>query len=542
MEWIGTIGSFILGSPDWGGVVAVILILFGLVLLWSLRFTPLGHRSGWGLFALKATAIGLLAVCLLDPLLARSRVKPGENIVLLLADDSASMSVRMSTDSPHSRGEWLRELLTDPESDWQTRLAQDFDVRRYAFASSLSRVESFETLEFTDPASNLNATLDSLTARFQNQPLAAVVLFSDGNSTDAVKQARQLGVPIYPVWFESPEPVSDLALGKLSVSQTNFEDAPVTVQTQVLSSGSHAGPVSVTLEHVEAFSDEKTETTDHSHQEQNAKEATPVASQTVSFQNGNETEQRVRFEISPPRPGVNFYRLKLEQTSQGKSAPEATLANNERLVAVNRDSHVSRILYVAGRPNWERKFLGRALEEDQQLQLVSLIRIARKEARFDFRGRAGDSSNSLFRGFQDAADEETEAYDQPVLTRLNTRDQKELSDGFPKQAENLFVYDAVILDDVESAFFTHDQLTLIDQFVSDRGGGLLMLGGRDTFQHGDWDNTPVAAALPVYLSTSAPGPTQNLRWSLTRDGWLELFANRASARPARSAPPKTAVG
>ena len=48
----------------------------------------------------------------------------------------------------------------------------------------------------------------------------------------------------------------------------------------------------------------------------------------------------------------------------------------------------------------EFKFLNRALSQDGQLDLVGLIRIANREAKFDFRGREGETSNSLFRGFK----------------------------------------------------------------------------------------------------------------------------------------------
>src|SRR5208282_6200138 len=103
-----------------------------------------------------------------------------------------------------------------------------------------------------------------------------------------------------------------------------------------------------------------------------------------------------------------------------------------------------------------------------QVQMVSLIRVARREPKFEFMGRAGEESNPLFRGF-DRKGEEDARYDQPVLIRLNTKDEFELRGGFPKTAEELFKYDAVILDRVEADFFTHEQLLLLQRFVSERG-------------------------------------------------------------------------
>ena len=66
-------------------------------------------------------------------------------------------------------------------------------------------------------------------------------------------------------------------------------------------------------------------------------------------------------------------------------------------------------------------------------------------------------------------------------------------------ADELFAYDAMILDDVEAAFFTRDQLSLLQQFVSQRGGGFLMLGGQESFDAGEYRHTPIAEMLPVYV-------------------------------------------
>ena len=195
----------------------------------------------------------------------------------------------------------------------------------------------------------------------------------------------------------------------------------------------------------------------------------------------------------------------LDDFVDAKASKEATLANNTRMRgAVDRSGGPYRILYVSGRPNWEFKFLRRAVEEDKELELVGLIRIARREPKFDFRGRAGEASNPLFRGF-DKKNEETERYDQPVLVRLNARDESELRGGFPKVPEELFAYHAVIIDDLEAQFFTADQLALLQRFVSERGGGFLMLGGQESFQQGKYQRTPVGDMLPVYLDQVEDG-------------------------------------
>ena len=212
-----------------------------------------------------------------------------------------------------------------------------------------------------------------------------------------------------------------------------------------------------------------------------------------------------------------------------KTDDESTAANNCRMVAVDRGAGPYRVLYLSGRPNWEFKFLRRAIESDEQVQLTGVIRVARREPKFDWRSKDGESTNPLFRGF-DRTNEETERYDQPVLVRLNTRDPNELRDGFPKKAEDLYQYHAVIVDDLEAKFFTADQLALLERFVSERGGGLLMLGGAESFHHGGYERTPVGRMMPLYLEAASVSAftAGGFRLSLTRDGWLQPWARLRS--------------
>ena len=60
-------------------------------------------------------------------------------------------------------------------------------------------------------------------------------------------------------------------------------------------------------------------------------------------------------------------------------------------------------------------------------------------------------------------------------------DADELVGGFPKTREELFRYRGLILGSIEASFFTADQLRMIAEFVTRRGGGLLMLGGPRSF-------------------------------------------------------------
>jgi len=389
---------------------------------------------------------------------------------------------------------------------WLATLARTFQVRPYTFDSRLHRTTDFSDLAFDGKATALGATLRALAERYAGRPLAGVLLLTDGCATDVDEGLPGLAgmPPVYPVVMGRDRPQRDIALTNVTVTQTNFEDAPVTIQAEVEATGFAGRSAAVELR----------------------EDSGDLVERQPWRVGGNDEKQVFRFRLRPDRTGVLFYRLRVAGTEAVEPAdqPEATAANNERTIVVNRGKGPYRILYVAGRPNWEFKFLRRALDEDEQVQLVGLLRVARREPKYDWRGHTGETSNPLYRGFDVTDPEEAERYDQPVLVRLNTRDQAELSDGFPKTAEELFDYHAVILDDVEAEFFSRDQMDLIRRFVTERGGGFLMLGGKDSFQRGNFRHTPIGSILPVYLDPMPAEPAASRRLHLTREGWLLPWA------------------
>lgn len=483
------------GGPwAWAGAALAVL---GAV--WAI----VGYRRRWGAggrvlvpLGLRLIALALLALCLAEPAWVGEEAEPGANIVAVLADNSSGMQVRDAGER-ETRAEQLTDLLTEQsggDAEWLAEMERTFSLRRFSMDASLGRVNEFRELSYDGMASAIGGSLESVVRRFAGRPVAAVVLLTDGNSTDEVNLGMLDGMPpIFPVVIGGDAPERDLGVTTATVSESSFEDAPLTIRADVVMRGYRDRAVTVRLR-------------DRLGTELEARELKPES---------NTETRSLRFLHRPPGTGVQFYRVEVE----GDGGEEATLANNERLVTVNRGKGPYRILYVSGRPNWEYKFLNRSLEADPELALVGLIRVARREPKFQWRGRSGESANPLFRGFN--PDDDTADYDQPVLVRLNTRDDRELSAGFPREAADLFGYHAIVVDDLERSFFTVDQMELLEAFVSRRGGSLLMLGGAESFAHGGYDRTPVARMLPVHLGrAAAQAPGRQLKLDLTRDGWL----------------------
>jgi uncharacterized membrane protein len=487
----------------WRWPVLAGLLLATALVLWSYRKAAIKRK---GLCAgLKILGLALLALCVLEPQWTRQRVRPGANLMVVLADNSSSLQVT-DEGAAQPRTAQMREALDPSTSTWQTTLGDAFDLRRYQFDQRLQPVENFAGLDFTGRASALGSALSLVSRRFEGRPLAGMVLLTDGNATDLTALPPDLSgwPPVYPVVIGGKGPARDLSVRKVSVTQTAFEDAPVTIEAEVGTTGFSGSTIIAQI----------TDSAGKVVEEQ--KRSVPAGSAVSAF----------RFQIKAAPPGVSFYQLSVRDAGEtGEVTKEATLANNQRVMVVDRAQGPYRVLYVSGRPNWEYKFLNRALEGDDQVQLTGLMRVAKREPKFSFLGRAGESSNPLFRGTDDQAKGEVASYDQPVLVRLNPLDEQELRSGFPVLPEDLFAYHAVILDDLEAAFFTPVQAALLQRFVSERGGGFLMLGGMESFAEGGYARTPIGDMLPVSLdrasASPAPGP---LTFDLDREGWLQAWA------------------
>jgi len=507
--------QLILNAQQWTlpavvvGVVALVLLGLG----YGRKTMPLGRRILAAF--LKALAFGLLLLALLDPLLTREQPKKGANLFTVLADDSAGLSIS-ETDGAETRGAQLKKLLYNPTTSgptaWLGKIAETFQLSSFTYSDKLRQVESFSALGFQGGASNTIASLESVGELHAAQPLAGILLLTDGIATDGAKiddLAEDLP-PIYPVVIGTAADLPDLGIGSVSVSQTPFEDAPVELQVSLDANGLNGTKPTVHITEIGPDAGEN-----------------PIdEQQTVEI---IDDSADLRFRLRPDGTGIHFLKI---HASAPEGTTEATDQNNTFLVAVDRSGGPYRILYISGRPNWDFKFLRRALEVDPEIDLTALMRLARREPKFEWRGRNGENTNPLFRGF-DGTDEDLR-YDQPVLIRVDVEDETELRGGFPKVPEELFPkYHAIILDDLESAFFSLDQMELIRDFVGQRGGGLAMLGGVESFGGGDYARTPIGELLPVY--PSAPGAGRKLlSIDFTREGllepWVRLRDNEAAEK------------
>ena len=546
-HWMHPVAGIVWGRGEWWPVAIAVGLAIAALTLWNYYSHSL-LRTGWAKLAvaMKLAGVALLCLCLLEPMRSFRWPRPQENVVALLADDSASMKIGLRA------GEWegISQNVLHGDAAWQRDLAVDFDIRRFTFGANLQAVEEFSGLTTAQRESNLAAALESLERQMQRRAVAAAFIVTDGNATDAAaleaklaalqpgpdaadrdaregeSNAEKIGGPypfaVFPVIVHPERILADLRVAQTTVQVADFESAPATIGVRLAASELRGREVTV-----RALDD-----------------AGKVAAEKQVKLPTDRDEMLVTLELADVASGLHVYRVAALLSDEAgavgedgrpaelqRESDEATLENNSRLAMVDRGQGPYRVLYVAGRPNWEFKFLRRAVAADREIDLVGLIRIARREAKFAFRDKAVESTNPLFAGFEDDPDGAAEQYDEAVYTRLGVRDASELKGGFPKAAEELFGFHAVVIDDLEAAALTLPQQQLLRRFVSERGGLLLLLGGAEAFRGRAFRDSPLAAMMPFYFGGDDTESVRETRFELTREGWLQPAMRLAATEP-----------
>lgn len=435
-------GQFILlGTwPRWVLLLLVIATAAGLG--WLVR-SRMGQAApgvrNWraGVIWLLQSAVAALVLILLwQPAITIAELKPQQNIVAILVDDSRSMAIRQ--DGITRQAQAVKSLQDGVLAELQKK----FQTRLYSVDSRATRISSLGGLQPSAPATHIGESLKQFAAETSDLPVGAIVLLSDGDDNsggiglDTISALRNRRIPVHTVGLGVEEIPHDVEIDDAIVAPRALADSRLAALVSFHEHG-YAGQKStltvrdgdkVLASREVAFAGDG-----------------KIQTETILFNAGDAGAKTLQFSIDP-------------------LPDEQNRANNAVTRLVNVVNDKRRVLYVEGEPRWEYKFIRRAEDDDHVVQIVSMLRT---------------TENKIYR----------QGIDDP----------KELADGFPSKAEDLFRYQALIIGSVEAGYFTPAQQDLIRQFVDRRGGGLLLLGGRFALADGGWGGSGLADLLPVVL-------------------------------------------
>ncbi len=428
--------------PRW--VLVLLVVAAGAGLAWLIRSklpqaSP--HVRNWKagiIWLLQFALVALVLLLLWQPAILVAELRPQQNIIAVLVDDSRSMAI---ADSGATREQQAIKALDGGVLD---ALGKKFQVRLYRADGHLSRISKLDDLKTSPPApaTRIGDDLKELADEAADLPIGAVVLLSDGADNsggidlDTISTFRSRRIPVHTVGFGLEQVPNDVEINDAIVAPRALADSRLAAKVSFHQRGYAGQKAMLTVRDGGKVLAGRQITLASDGETQN---------ETLLFNAGAAGAKTLQFSIDP-LPG------------------EENRSNNSVSRLVNVESSKRRILYVEGEPRWEYKFIRRAEEDDRIVTIVSMLRT---------------SENKIY--------------------RQGIADPKELADGFPSSAEDLFGYQAIIIGSVEASYFTPAQKELIQQFVDRRGGGLLFLGGRASLADGGWGASNLADLLPVVL-------------------------------------------
>lgn len=430
----GRLAFQLVGSPLWF-VLFVIAAAAGAYYVYR---NVARDKYSVGLVALRALTFSVLVFIFLRPVLNISTVLPQESYLAVVIDNSESMNIK--DDGQSSRSDLLNQQLQT--TNFFKRLSDKFKVRIYRFDKDAERIERTDRMTYNGKRTRLEAATDLLHQELGTVPLSGVVLITDGVDnaskawTESLSKLEARHIPFYTVGVGSDHITRDAEIVKVAAPRETLKESTAVVDVSYRSAGFAGRKATMYVR----------------------ENGVLLKSEEVVLAKDGEIAEKT-IDLPVKNEGTRLFSFSIQ-------APDDRISENntlDALVEVKNDH--PQILYIEGEPRWEFKFLRRAMSDDPNLRLVTLLR---------------SSQNKFYR----------QGIDKEEM----------LASGFPTKRDELFQYRGLIFGSIESTFFSQDQLKMVVDFVSTRGGGFLMMGGRNSFAGGRYQNSPIADILPVQMA------------------------------------------
>jgi uncharacterized membrane protein len=398
------------------------------------------RRAGLGV--VRATVLGTLQTALVAAVLVLLW-RPAL-VTQTLRPQENSVAVLLDTSGSMLYGDEdtsrLQQAVDSLSESALPALENQFAVNLFSFAGDLVELATLEQVPPPGPVTHIGDALLNVLRGAQSGAIAAVVLVSDGADNSADFDAGKIAeIASFGVPIHTVGVGAETMPNDLEIEDVQLPSvglAGSTISAQV--SIRHSGAA---LAQLKVYDGDAI-----------------LASEAIQLPaTAAVTTRWVDIEVGAA--GVRDLRFALDALPG-----ETNVVNNSRLRPMEVPEQRRHILYIEGEPRWEYKFIRRAIDENPAVRVASLLKT---------------TPNKFY--------------------RQGVESPEELADGFPTEELDLFRYDAVMIGSFEAAALSAGQHDMIREFVSRRGGSLLMLGGRRGLTDGGWGPTSVAEVLPVRL-------------------------------------------
>ena len=460
-----------------------------------------GLNIGILMLLLRMIVIALLAIQLLKPTRSHEEEKRAERTVAVVLDTSASMdlSARTTPDDARTRRQIAEQLLADAadndfgllaklEQRYRVELYQmDATARRYSkdHPDAVSTEEQFSAInQSADLAQSTNfaGALRRINGDISSSELSGVILLTDGcdhsdsDVQDSVGFLQTNGIPLNSVMIGSTEPIRDAEIVTLQAPSQIYHGDELTLQAVVRADQFQNKVATVRLLEGDGVVEERElQITSDRHRE------------TISFRH------------EPKEARLHDFRVELSGLEDDET-PENNIADSQVWVSKDR----IRVLIVEDRPRWEFRYLrnlfaGRDKSVFLQAVLLQPDRLAGVPDPLVKRA-------SALRAFDDCN-----------------------ANALPASEAEWLKFDVIVLGDVDPSRLGPDGIRVLETFVQDHGGSLVVVSGSNHMPHA-YGDTPLPDLLPAKMTKRTLLPAVNdqtsIRFQPTAEGLNHVVLQR----------------
>jgi hypothetical protein len=473
------------------GLLAAVAVAAAVWMIWFLyrregrSLHPLTRAS---LVFLRLIVVGGVVVMLLEPVLVFNKTEYVPSNLIVLSDASDSMDIRDAyPDAQQAKTlavalklpGGIEQLRSMPRCEVIARVLDgglldalaaggDRIVRQHNFAAAFGPLIAPTTAPVTQPmpatrpadaahpavldttSTAIGAAIRQAVAAYQGQPLAGILLITDGqsNSGEAPAKAAEFaaaqGVPVIPLAVGTVQGPRVARITKLDVSPVVFVRDSSALHVLVESKGMAHQPASVVVER--------------------SRDGGPweeVGRQQIVLEESGQL-QDTTFEFKEERPAKLRLRARLEDAGSELHAGDHSASADVRAI---RDK--IKVLFIAGETFPEVEFIRAMLLRDTRISASTWLQTSDPD------------------------------YEQPGDPRIRR---------LPETAEELNDYDCIVLYDPDPNLWPSNYSQLLSDFVAKAGGGLVYVAGeRNTKNLYDRPDDPALGWLNMLPVSVEPG-------------------------------------